>query len=155
MLQCCLVEIGSRFRSAYCLHHQGSMMMEAASTSEMSVNFYQTYVATTQKTAIFRIKHCYECDGTAQSPWRLDDRGSIPDWGPPNVLSNRFEIPLFLGYSYRNVAAYRLVQPGNEVMNVSCGGWTWGKLYRETIVVNAGNQYRQCSETDGFDWRRL
>jgi hypothetical protein len=32
------------FKSACCLHHQGdiTLVMEAASTSEMSVNFYQT-----------------------------------------------------------------------------------------------------------------
>jgi hypothetical protein len=32
-----------------------AMMMEAASTSETSINFYQTHGATTQKTAIFSI----------------------------------------------------------------------------------------------------
>jgi hypothetical protein len=41
---CSLVEVYRRFRGAYCLHHECSiaLMMEAASTSEMSVNFYQT-----------------------------------------------------------------------------------------------------------------
>jgi hypothetical protein len=37
-----LVEVYQYFRSTCCLHHQGALMMEAASTSEMSVNFYQT-----------------------------------------------------------------------------------------------------------------
>jgi hypothetical protein len=31
-----------------------ALIMEAASTSEMSVNFYQIHGATTQKTAIFK-----------------------------------------------------------------------------------------------------
>jgi hypothetical protein len=41
---CSLVEIYWRFKGAYCLHHQGgeSVMMEAASTSETSINFYRT-----------------------------------------------------------------------------------------------------------------
>jgi hypothetical protein len=34
-----LVEVYQHFRSACCLHHQGN---KAASTSEMSVNFFQT-----------------------------------------------------------------------------------------------------------------
>jgi hypothetical protein len=37
-----LVEAYRRYRSAYRLHYQGAVMMEAASTSETSVNFYQT-----------------------------------------------------------------------------------------------------------------
>jgi hypothetical protein len=42
---CSLAEIDQSFRGVYCLHHQGdesSLMMEAISTSEMSVNVYQT-----------------------------------------------------------------------------------------------------------------
>jgi hypothetical protein len=45
---CRLEQIGRSFRSAYCLDHQGptvsiiALMMEAASTSETSINFYQT-----------------------------------------------------------------------------------------------------------------
>jgi hypothetical protein len=41
---CSVMEVGRRFRGAYCLHHQGDewLTMEAASTSETSVNFYQT-----------------------------------------------------------------------------------------------------------------
>jgi hypothetical protein len=44
---CSLVEGDRRFRSVYCLHHQGdewlnALMMEAVRTSETSVNFYQT-----------------------------------------------------------------------------------------------------------------
>jgi hypothetical protein len=35
-----VVEISRRI-SAYCLHHQGLMMMEAVSSSEMSVSFDQ------------------------------------------------------------------------------------------------------------------
>jgi hypothetical protein len=38
---CSLVEIDRRFRGAYCLH-QGSLMMEALSTSVTSVSFYET-----------------------------------------------------------------------------------------------------------------
>jgi hypothetical protein len=44
---CGLIDAYRRFRGACCLHHQGddgliSLMMEAASTSEMSVNVFQT-----------------------------------------------------------------------------------------------------------------
>jgi hypothetical protein len=42
---CILVEVYQHFRVTCCLHHQGSLitlMMEAASTSESLVNFYQT-----------------------------------------------------------------------------------------------------------------
>jgi hypothetical protein len=42
---CCLVEVYRCFRRAYYLHHHElsviALMMEAASTSETSVNFYQ------------------------------------------------------------------------------------------------------------------
>jgi hypothetical protein len=42
---CILVEVYQRFRGACCLHYQGiraiALMMEAARTSETSVNFYQ------------------------------------------------------------------------------------------------------------------
>jgi hypothetical protein len=44
---CSLVEVYQHFRGAY------RLMMEAASASETSVNFYQTRWATNQKTAIF------------------------------------------------------------------------------------------------------
>jgi hypothetical protein len=57
---CSLAEVYQRFRYPYCLHHLGdesliALMMEAARTSEMLVNFYQIRLhgATTQKTAIF------------------------------------------------------------------------------------------------------
>jgi hypothetical protein len=40
---CSLVEVYQRFRGPCCLHYQGDkLMMEAASTSETMVNFYQT-----------------------------------------------------------------------------------------------------------------
>jgi hypothetical protein len=41
---CSLVEIYRRFRDTYCLHHQAltALMMDAESTSESSVRFYQT-----------------------------------------------------------------------------------------------------------------
>jgi hypothetical protein len=45
---CCFAEVYRRFRGPCCLHHQGdesgviALMMVAASTSETSVNFYQT-----------------------------------------------------------------------------------------------------------------
>jgi hypothetical protein len=40
---CSVVELYQRFRGPCCLHHQGdALMMEAARTSETSVNFYQT-----------------------------------------------------------------------------------------------------------------
>jgi hypothetical protein len=39
---CHLVDVYQHFRGASCLHHQGTLMMEAASISETLVNFYQT-----------------------------------------------------------------------------------------------------------------
>jgi hypothetical protein len=39
---CSLVEIGRRFRDAYCLHHQGALIMETVIISETMVIFYQT-----------------------------------------------------------------------------------------------------------------
>jgi hypothetical protein len=36
------VEFHRRFRSAYCFHHQGALMMELASTSQTSMKFYKT-----------------------------------------------------------------------------------------------------------------
>jgi hypothetical protein len=36
------LDVYRRFRGARCLHHQGALPMEAARTSETSVNFYQT-----------------------------------------------------------------------------------------------------------------
>jgi hypothetical protein len=39
---CSMVETDRRFRGAYCLHHQGALVMEALSTSETSVDFYHT-----------------------------------------------------------------------------------------------------------------
>jgi hypothetical protein len=44
---CCLVEAYRRFRGTCCLHHQGdesliTLMMEAASTTETSINFYSS-----------------------------------------------------------------------------------------------------------------
>jgi hypothetical protein len=39
---CSLVELYRRFKGACCLHHQIALIMEAARTSETSVNFYQT-----------------------------------------------------------------------------------------------------------------
>jgi hypothetical protein len=47
---CSLVDVYRRFRGARRLHRQGD---EAASTYDMSVIFYQTTGAITQKTAIF------------------------------------------------------------------------------------------------------
>jgi hypothetical protein len=38
---CSLVEVYRRFRGACCHHQAITLMMKAASTSEMSVNFYQ------------------------------------------------------------------------------------------------------------------
>jgi hypothetical protein len=38
---CSLVEVFRLFIGARCLHHQGSLKMEAASTTETSVHFYQ------------------------------------------------------------------------------------------------------------------
>jgi hypothetical protein len=44
---CYLIDVYRRLKGSCCLHHQGdhlliALMMEAASTSEKSVNFYQT-----------------------------------------------------------------------------------------------------------------
>jgi hypothetical protein len=46
IVPCSLVEIGRHFVHSHCLHHQGddsyALMMEAVSTSQTSVNFYET-----------------------------------------------------------------------------------------------------------------
>jgi hypothetical protein len=39
---CSLIEIGRSFSSAYCLHRQSALMMQAVSNAETSANFYQT-----------------------------------------------------------------------------------------------------------------
>jgi hypothetical protein len=60
-MECCAVYSGTSlptFQKFYCLYHKGddlviALMMEAASTSETSVNFYQTTRATFHKTIIF------------------------------------------------------------------------------------------------------
>jgi hypothetical protein len=40
---CSVVEIDRRFRGTYYLHHQAmTLIMEAESTSETSINFYET-----------------------------------------------------------------------------------------------------------------
>jgi hypothetical protein len=39
---CSNAEVDRRFRRAYCLHHQGALMMEAVRTSETSANFNVT-----------------------------------------------------------------------------------------------------------------
>jgi hypothetical protein len=39
---CSLVDIDQGFRGPYCLHHQITLMLEAVSSSETSVNFYKT-----------------------------------------------------------------------------------------------------------------
>jgi hypothetical protein len=41
VVPCNLVEVYRHFRGSCCLHHHGILMMEAASTFETSVNFYQ------------------------------------------------------------------------------------------------------------------
>jgi hypothetical protein len=50
-----LVEVYRRFRGAYAsiIRALVTLMMEAASTYETSVNFYQTTQSNNQKTAIF------------------------------------------------------------------------------------------------------
>jgi hypothetical protein len=45
-----LIEIGVRFKGAYCLHQQDDyLMMEAVISSETSVNFYETTGTTSHK----------------------------------------------------------------------------------------------------------
>jgi hypothetical protein len=39
---CSLVEVYENFIGPCCLHHYGTVLIEAASTSETLVNFYQT-----------------------------------------------------------------------------------------------------------------
>jgi hypothetical protein len=38
---CNIAEIDKRFRGAYCLHHQGAVMMEVENISETPVKVYQ------------------------------------------------------------------------------------------------------------------
>jgi hypothetical protein len=52
MLRRIYFKFHKRFRSAYCLHHQG-VLMKAVSASETSVNFFRDYIATSHKTVNF------------------------------------------------------------------------------------------------------
>jgi hypothetical protein len=49
---CSLVDTDRCFRGAYCLHHQGKMMMEAVNSPETSVSIYQLHGVTYQKTVL-------------------------------------------------------------------------------------------------------
>jgi hypothetical protein len=55
--RCSLVEVYRRFRGAYCFHQQGDhhLIMEAVSTSETSVNFYQNKRSNIQEDGHIRI----------------------------------------------------------------------------------------------------
>jgi hypothetical protein len=48
---CSLVEVDRHFRGAYCLHHQGDLMIEAVSS------FYFKYVLTAAPSCVFMILH--------------------------------------------------------------------------------------------------
>jgi hypothetical protein len=48
---CSLVEVYRRFRGAFCLHYEGN---EAASTSEKSVNFYETMIRCNSEDSHFK-----------------------------------------------------------------------------------------------------
>jgi hypothetical protein len=54
---CSLVEVYHHFRSSCCLHHQGTLMMETASTSETLVNFYQTTRRNIPEDSHLHIRH--------------------------------------------------------------------------------------------------
>jgi hypothetical protein len=61
--QCSVVEVYRRFRGAYCLHHQGdkwliALMMEAVSTSETSINVYQTTRRNVPEESRYQTRHC-------------------------------------------------------------------------------------------------
>jgi hypothetical protein len=51
-----LIEVDRRFRGAYCSHFEGgeSLMMEAVSTSETSVFFYETLRRYIPEAVVFR-----------------------------------------------------------------------------------------------------
>jgi hypothetical protein len=75
---CSLVEVYQRLRGVCCLHHQGDEMMEAISTSETLVNFYQTtrrYIP--EDSHLHTHRHGYERYGI--------------DWWK-NVVSVRFKV---------------------------------------------------------------
>jgi hypothetical protein len=58
---CSLVETGRQFINAYCLQHQGhpptALTTESVSTSEMSVNFYQTTLRSITEDSNFFTSH--------------------------------------------------------------------------------------------------
>jgi hypothetical protein len=56
-----LVAINRRFRGAYCIQHQTVLMMEAVSASETSVDYYQTYAATSQKCHLHTVRALAVC----------------------------------------------------------------------------------------------
>jgi hypothetical protein len=51
--KCSLVETDRCFRGVYCLYHQGALVTEAVSTSETSVNLYETALMTSQNSHLF------------------------------------------------------------------------------------------------------
>jgi hypothetical protein len=63
VVPCSLVEFYQRFRGACCLHHQGNdggaLLIEAATTSEMLVNLYQTTWLNIPEDSHLRIISCF------------------------------------------------------------------------------------------------
>jgi uncharacterized protein (DUF305 family) len=55
---CSLVKIDLRFRGAYCHHHQGALMMEAVSTSEMSDNSYEATQRNIPEDSHYHTRRC-------------------------------------------------------------------------------------------------
>jgi hypothetical protein len=58
MAQCSLVEVGRRFRGAYCLHHQGEEL-QAVSTFETPVCCYEATRLHLPEGYYFRVKTCF------------------------------------------------------------------------------------------------
>jgi hypothetical protein len=64
---CSLVWVYQHFRSLYCFHHQGALMMEAVQTSEMLVNPYQSTWCYNPKDSNLHFMHCLYCIRTSLS----------------------------------------------------------------------------------------
>jgi hypothetical protein len=60
---CSLIEVYQHFRGTCCLHHQIALKIEAASTSEMLVNFYQTTWRYTPEDSHLRIQLLWQHNG--------------------------------------------------------------------------------------------
>jgi hypothetical protein len=129
---CSFVEIDRRFRGAYCLHHLIALMMEAASTSETSVNIpedshlYIAAVRTWNLTYVLSVRQqmWLKCDGVTHvhllPRFRMPGALSLPPVTPScygTLTRYFFEI---WGFHY-NESSYFVLQGCDTVCSLVCG----------------------------------